>query len=198
MKPGILSTLLWMALSTTGCVASSADALPAGDRTVGSQYEGTSSSQVQGLLIQGYNYTDTHIDSFTVNGVGGGNVYVSSPTTGGGGSVCCYSLDPRSRAQVTIRWAASYCMYATTNKYGETYQWRKSLFREAVVPVEGLRIGEASALEVHFYPDGHVEAAITAGHSPPRLKLPITADEQRPGASKNFPPCTHEQLQQGR
>ncbi|MFT3858323.1 MAG: DUF3304 domain-containing protein [Aquabacterium sp.] len=184
MNPGILSTLSLIVLGATGCVAS--------------QQEVTRASQAQGLLIQGYNYTDTHIDSFTVNGVGGGNVFVSSPTTGGGKSACCYSFDPLSNARVTIRWAASYCMYTATNKYGETYQWRKSLFREDVIPVEGLGIREASALEVHFYPDGHVEAAITAGHSPPRLQQPITADEQRPGASRNFPPCAHEQLQQGR
>ncbi len=155
-------------------------------------------AQAQGLLIQGYNYTDTYIDSFTVNGAGGGNIFVSGPTTGGGESACCYSFNPASKAQVTIRWSANYCMYSTSNKYGETYQWRKSLYREVQVPVAGPTGCEPAALEVHFYPDGHVEAAVTPGYSPPRLKLPITADEQRPGASSNFPPCSHDQLQQTR
>jgi hypothetical protein len=157
-----------------------------------------SQAQAQSLLIQGYNYTDTYIDSFTVNGAGGGNIFVSSPTTGGGKSTCCYSFNPASKAQVTIRWSANYCMYSTTNKYGETYQWRKSLFREVQVPIERPQAGVPAALEVHFYPDGHVEAAVTPGYSPPRLKLPITADEQRPGASSNFPPCSHDQIQQAR
>jgi hypothetical protein len=40
------------------------------------------------LEINGFNYTDLYIDSFEVNGQGGGNLFVSSPTSGGGGGVC--------------------------------------------------------------------------------------------------------------
>ncbi len=176
-------------LGITACVASPSS--PVAE-------SGSGAHDLQGLLIQGYNYTDTYIDSFTVNGAGGGNVFVSSPTTGGGKSTCCYSFNPSSKAQVTIRWSASYCTYLTTNRYGETHQWRKSLFREVQVPVADFSGGEPAALEVHFYPDGHVEAAVTPGYSPPRLKLPITADEQRPGAAHNHPPCNDDHRQQAR
>ncbi|AKI99144.1 Hypothetical protein AA314_00771 [Archangium gephyra] len=38
------------------------------------------------LEINGFNYTDLYIDNFSVNGNSGGNLYVSSPTSGGGGA----------------------------------------------------------------------------------------------------------------
>jgi Protein of unknown function (DUF3304) len=185
-RMGACMACLALGLSLSAC------AIPA--QAVNEAPQAQAQGPSQGLLIQGYNDTDTYIDSFTVNGAGGGNVFVSSPTTGGGKSVCCFNFNAASKAPVTIRWAASYCMYSATNKYGESYQWRKSIFREVQVPVERPTGIVPAALEVHFYPDGHVEVAVTAGHSPPRLKLPITADEQRPGASNNFPPCSHEQI----
>lgn len=193
----LLSTFLVACLGAAGCVASP----QAGPQATGVS-DATSTSPTQGLVIQGYNYTDTFINSFTVNGAGGGNIFVSSPTTGGGKSVCCYSFNrqiPRP-IQLKIRWAAAYCMERKANSYtfGPRFvDERRTLWKEALVPL--LEVSTpAMALEVHFYPDGHVEAAVTPGYSPPRLKLPITADEQRPGASNTFPPCSHDQLQQGR
>ena len=44
------------------------------------------------LTIYGYNYTDTEIGSFEVNGQGGGNIEVSIPTAGGGKSTCCITV----------------------------------------------------------------------------------------------------------
>jgi hypothetical protein len=44
-----------------------------------------------GLVIIGYNYTSRYIDQFSVDGAGGGNLYVSGPSSGGGGIVCCAS-----------------------------------------------------------------------------------------------------------
>jgi hypothetical protein len=49
------------------------------------------------LAIVGYNYTERYIDSFHVNGQGGGNLYVSGPTAGGGSSACCVSWRCPSR-----------------------------------------------------------------------------------------------------
>jgi hypothetical protein len=51
---------------------------------------GCSRAKPVGLAIEGYNYTNRFIDSFTVtdedgNGAWGGNVFLSSPTSGGGG-----------------------------------------------------------------------------------------------------------------
>lgn len=184
---GLASAALGLGISACAAPTSAVETAP----------QTQTKEQSKGLLIQGYNYTNHYIDSFSVNGAGGGNIFVSGPTTGGGGSVCCYSFNPAGPAKVTVKWSASYCMYSTTNKFGGTHFWRKSLFREVQVPVERMPTGEPEALEVHFFPDGHVEAAVTPGYSPPRLKLPITADEQRPGVSNDFPPCSHDQLQQG-
>ena len=186
MKRLFLNIFLLVCLGTTGCRASGSGA--ATDAS-------NAASANQGLVIQGYNYTNLFIDSFTVNGAGGGNVFVSSPTTGGGGSVCCYSFNPQAPRPVllNVRWAAGYCMEHKASPYSFGPRFvdeRKTLWKEAVVPLRDVTL-PAMALEVHFYPDGHVEAAVTAGHSPPRLKLPITADEQRPGAPNNFPPCSH-------
>lgn len=65
-----------------------------------------------GLLIEGYNYTDDYISSFTVNGQGGGNLFVSSPTAGGGKSVCCVSYTPGTLLpmKVKVRWVTDYCL----------------------------------------------------------------------------------------
>lgn len=200
MKRQLLTVCVSACLSTTGCVASPPDSADSGNSQV-TTTQNASRQQAQGLLIQGYNYTDMFIDSFTVDGAGGGNVFVSSPTTGGGGSVCCYSFNPSAPRPILlkIRWATAYCMEHKANPYAFGPRFvdeRKTLWKEASVPLSEVST-PAMALEVHFYPDGHVEAAVTPGYSPPRLKLPITADEQRPGASSNFPPCSHDQLQQG-
>ncbi len=193
MKQKTFRILVAACLVTTSCAASPPNTV------VG---DSTGANAVQGLLIQGYNYTDTFIDSFTVNGAGGGNIFVSSPTTGGGKSTCCHSFDPNAArpVQLRIRWAAAYCMEHKANPYAFGPRFvdeRKTLWKEALVPLSAVST-PAMALEVHFYPDGHVEAAVTPGYSPPRLKLPITADEQRPGTSSNFPLCSHDQLQQTR
>lgn len=176
-------------LTTTGCCAT---------EPVSSTEEGATYS----LLIQGYNYTDQYIDSFTVNGVGGGNVFVSDSGSGGGGSVCCYAFDSQRTLPISIKvkWAASYCLERKTNPYpfGERFfDERKTLWKEAEVEIKDVSL-PAKALEVHFYPDGHVEAAVTPGYSPPRLKLPVTADKQRPGASRSYPFCSHEHLDEVR
>lgn len=150
----------------------------------------------KGLLIQGYNYTNQYINSFTVNGAGGGNVFVSSPTNGGGKATCCYDLPSAvASAQVKVRWSAAYCMERKENPYSfgpRIVEERKTFWREVSVPITDVQ-QPAKALEVHFYPDGHVEVAVTPGYSPPRLKLPVTSDDQRPGAPHPHPPCSHEQ-----
>ncbi|MGQ0599857.1 DUF3304 domain-containing protein [Aquabacterium sp.] len=201
MKRQLLIVCVSACLGATGCVASPPDTANSGNSQVSTAKDASGLPQAQALLIQGYNYTDMFIDSFTVNGAGGGNIFVSSPTAGGGGSVCCYSFNPSARRPIPlkIRWAAAYCMEHKASPYSFGPRFvdeRKTLWKEAVVPLSEVST-PAMALEVHFYPDGHVEAAVTPGYSPPRLKLPITADEQRPGASSSFPPCSHDQLQQG-
>ena len=108
------------------------------------------------LTIHGYNYTDTGIGSFEVNGAGGGNLEVSTPTSSGGGSTCCatvygaiYKTDP-----FTIKWSRD----------GKTWCETKVLLNPSIPT-------EPQNFEVHFYRDGHIELAATDDYSEPRLKL---------------------------
>ncbi|MDI1259923.1 DUF3304 domain-containing protein [Aquabacterium sp.] len=154
----------------------------------------------QSLLIQGYNYTDDYIDSFTVNGQGGGNIFVSGPSSGGGKSVCCASYQPGTALPIKlkVRWVGGYCMEFETSIYGRKNAYRKGLWREAEAQAVDLSNGKPKALEVHIYPDGHVEAAVTQGHSSPRLILPEDDRGERPGVTHNYLNCTHDQLKQSR
>ncbi|MED5618255.1 DUF3304 domain-containing protein [Ideonella sp. BN130291] len=148
------------------------------------------------LLIQGYNYTDDYIESFTVNGQGGGNIFESGPASGGGKSVCCVSYAPGTPLPIRlkVRWIGAYCQYQQMSPYGLSPVHRRGLWREAEAWVSEPPRGQPRALEVHFYPDGHVEAAVTEGHSPPRLRLQRNAEGRRPGVSHDYPWCTDDQL----
>jgi hypothetical protein len=59
--------------------------------------------------IVGYNYTDQYMQSFSVNGHDGGHIFLSSPTSGGGGPFCCFSYtEGRSFPyEVKVEWANS-------------------------------------------------------------------------------------------
>ncbi|MFY0574604.1 DUF3304 domain-containing protein [Cystobacter fuscus] len=58
------------------------------------------------LTIHGANYTDLYIEDFSVDSVGGGNIFVSSPDSGGGKSACCLRWFPGVRLPfpVEIEW----------------------------------------------------------------------------------------------
>lgn len=108
------------------------------------------------LTIYGYNYTDSELGSFEVNGRGGGNLEVSTPTAGGSKSTCCAAMFtplPKDK-KMTIKW----------NRDGDTWC-------EQDVPFSGPVPSNAEYMEVHFYRDGHIELAVTPVNSPPRLKL---------------------------
>lgn len=180
-----------------GCAQAQA---PAPD-TAPSSADARLSMDAKSLLIQGYNYTDDYIDSFTVDGQGGGNLYVSSPHSGGGGSVCCASFNQGMPLPIRlkIRWVGAYCMWKEPNPYpfGQRYYDRRmSLWNEAEALAVDLSQGKPRALEVHIFPDGHIEAAITPGYSPPRMVLPRTEKYRRPGPLKIYPDCTDDQLKQ--
>lgn len=108
------------------------------------------------LEINGYNYTDLYIDSFELNGQGGGNLYVSSLTSGGGSSTCC------------IRWAPG-----TPGPIDMRVRWTRDRKRwcEQVVPVHMPVPDHPRHAGVHFFPDGHVEVELT--EDPPALKLQL-------------------------
>jgi hypothetical protein len=108
------------------------------------------------VVNYGYNYTDTYIDSFEVDGSGGGNLEVSIPDAGGGKHTCCSTLIsglPEGTAFV-IKWSRN----------GE--RWCQQTVK-LTKPIPK----EPRYLEVHFYQDGKIEIEATQQSSPPRLKL---------------------------
>jgi hypothetical protein len=108
------------------------------------------------LTIHSYNYTDSEISHFEVNGQGGGNVEVSEQTAGGGKSTCCVTVftpfvQPQS---VTIKW----------NRVGDIWCEQDVLL---VPPLPA----KPEYFEAHFYRDGHIEVAVTSNYSPAREVL---------------------------
>jgi hypothetical protein len=123
------------------------------------------------LAIVGYDYTDRAVADFSVNDAWGANVSVSTPTSGGGKIICCVAM---SRSTKTPFWVdVEYQMDALEN-----YSPRKVIepsgpYRKARVEVKGPIPPDPSYLEIHFYPDGHLEGAISGKDGPlgPRLRL---------------------------
>jgi hypothetical protein len=141
------------------------------------------------LSIVGYNYTSRYIDSFSVNGQGGGNLYVSGPSSGGGGSMCCVSyVQGRPAGEVTVRWQSSGCMFRAPGRLsdGSTHT-AHDFFSEVRVKVDPRIPARPQNFEVHFYPDGHIEAAITDTYSSPRLVYSKSREDR-----SEFPRCPNE------
>lgn len=171
-----------MATAVTGCDAREASS----GKPTASEF--AASREPVGLTIYGYNYTNRYIDQFYVNGNGGGNLFVSGPGGGGGGSVCCFSYTPGTPAPktVTVKWQHGACKYKETKD--STYAYTHPFFKTIEVPVNPKIPANPGYFEVHFYPDGHVEAAITEHSSPPRLIL----SEDREDRS-DYPRCPNDQ-----
>jgi hypothetical protein len=134
------------------------------------------------LELTGYNYTNRSIGQFSVNSNGGGNVHVSSPTSGGGGSVCCVTyIVGIKKWRVLVRWQTGACTYnnevdGNGERSFEVYRY----FKESEIDVDPVIPSRPNILEVHFYPDGHLEAAITEESSAPRLRLPKERESKLP------------------
>lgn len=139
------------------------------------------------LGLVGYNYTDRHISNYSVNGVDGGDVIMSSPTSGGSGISCCLRLSNNQRGlmRVKVRWQVDGCIYLIRdNSTGEADKIRHYYYKEVETDVQP-PVGVLSRyVETHFYPDGSVQVLLTKNMSSPRLVL----DERRPDKS-SFPRC---------
>jgi len=108
------------------------------------------------VVAYGYNYTDNYIDSFEVDGAGGGNLEVSDSYAGGGGHACCAQVTSGLPlgTEFTIKWTRD----------------RRRWCEQTVKLTKPIPI-EPRYMEVHFYPDGHIEIEATQKASAPRLKL---------------------------
>lgn len=112
----------------------------------------------KGLTISGYNYTDLPISSFEVDGQSGGDLGVSSETSGGG-AMCCVHRPTYAPLTYTVAW--------TRGPETPTSRWcRMEVVHKGPLPKNPWRF------EVHFYQDGHIEVAVTDDISDPRVKLP--------------------------
>ena len=139
------------------------------------------------LDIVGFNYTDRVIDTFSVNGQGGGNIFLSTRTSGGGKSACCFRLlsTRESIVKLHVKWQAEGCVYITKSRIsGETFKNIFPRYKEVDIDVVQPKKYAPEHLEIHFYPDGSVRAELTAELSLPRLLL----DGKRAEKS-NFPRC---------
>jgi hypothetical protein len=141
------------------------------------------------LGVTGYNYTNQEIDEFFVNGRGGGNVGVSSPTSGGGGTVCCVPYVVGNVAWIVrVRWQSGGCNYHVKSTISdEVHEHIHWFFREADVKVDTPKIKDPKYLEIHFYPDGSVKAGVTERAGGPRLKLPKEREDRKP-----YPQCPND------
>lgn len=141
------------------------------------------------LAITGFNYTDRPIDSFSVDGQGGGNVFVSSFESGGGGRTCCVRYRPGSKVRkVLVTWQTGGCYYHTRSTVSdEVFDNLHSFSHKQEVEVEPVVTNDPKVMEVHFYPDGSVQAAITAGESLPRLRLDASREER-----SRYPRCSND------
>jgi hypothetical protein len=157
---------------------------------VASQSSAIQDSKRLSLTLTGFNYTSRYIDEFNVNGQNGGNLYVSGPSSGGGGSVCCVSYVKGAAApSIVVRWQSGGCMYRAPGVLADgSTHLAHSFYRELKIKVDAIIPDNPAYLEVHFYPDGHVESAITDNKSPPRLVY----SKERADRS-DFPRCPHEQ-----
>jgi hypothetical protein len=117
----------------------------------------TLSDKPVGLAIHGFNYTDRVIESFSIDFQGGGNIAVSSPTSGGGKTTCCMRWYPGNQLSrpVKIEWM----------RYRDDKQrWcKKTVMLKSPFPNNPTDVG------VHFMPNGDIEVELAEGF--PELKL---------------------------
>jgi len=133
--------------------------------------------------IIGYNYTNRHIDGFSIDGQGGGDVRVSSPTSGGGGIVCCvlFSKKPKWPIHVLIRWQSGGCrVWHKDRRFGHNRYY----YKETTVNVEPGSSKQPSGITVHFFQDGSVRVRLINDLEPPLVRLP----EER-AVDDYFPEC---------
>jgi hypothetical protein len=139
------------------------------------------------LALIGYNYTNKGIESYSLNGVDGGDIRLSSETSGGGGVTCCidsFTVKPPA-ATVKVRWQVDGCMYQLKNEItGASQRIRHLYYKEKLVNVEDLSNGRPKYVETHLYQNGEIKVRLTKEISLPLMQ----ANANRPDQS-SFPRC---------
>lgn len=114
-------------------------------------------AKMEGLTMVGYNYTDTYISDFSVNGAGGGNIEVSSKEHSYGGGTCCAAIpaDTPLPLTVQIEW----------KRDGNVPRCRQTVLLDGPVPAD------PRYFEVHFYQDGKIKVALSDYPSVPHVLI---------------------------
>lgn len=110
-----------------------------------------SDNEVRSVTLIGYNYTERPIGWFSVDDAGGSNVFAREKS-GGGKMTCCWDIEIGK--EVRVRWVYTY----TKKQYMSGA--REEEF-ETSVRIPSPSSENSEYLEVHFYPDNHVELALT-------------------------------------
>jgi hypothetical protein len=120
------------------------------------------------LGIVGYNHTDRYIDSFSVGGQGGGNVFATSS----GGIVCCIGYRPSRPLpiEMDVEWTFGY----RRNEQGEIVVPSETHQKTAIL--NGPVPKEPHYLEVHIFADSTVQLRIVNYPSP----FPAMATRKQP------------------
>ena len=119
------------------------------------------------LSIVGYNYTGRYIHTFSVNGQWGGGLY-DDDGGGGGGDVCCLLFRPDTKLpfDVEVEWTLNDVKDYKNDKWipSPEEHFKKTVTVNGPLPKKKL-----SNFEVHFSPNGVVQAYITDHMSSPFL-----------------------------
>lgn len=130
-RSGLVVGLLAVALSLSAC--------------------GKSEPVYSGVSVIAHNYLPYNLDGFSITDAHGNKAFGGNSLPGGGGGVtCCYKLEGE---EFVVKW-----------NYVDVDQWHKgneeTLHAEATVAMSSTRVPEKIGdriIEVHFYPDRHVE-----------------------------------------
>lgn len=137
------------------------------------------------LTLRSFNYSRRQIRAVQVNGIDG----PTGPLPEGMEDVCClywpWFWQPKA---VKVRWAYETCQYSIYSRlFDVVNNEAKWLYKEEDVPVPPTKSFRPTALNVHIYPDDHVEVDVTEGNTSPRIK----PSEAPPTPTR---PCTREEL----
>ncbi|HEU4621437.1 MAG TPA: DUF3304 domain-containing protein [Burkholderiaceae bacterium] len=146
------------------------------------------------LTLIGMNYTNRYIDQFFVNGQGGGNLFVSTPTSGGGKSACCvgWSTTTKLPVKVKVKWHSGGCTITEVTRSGYQFKTNRSFFKEKEVTFNGPVPNSPKYFVVHIYENDDVEISISDDYPAPRLQLSEGRRDRTP-----YPPCDQNGVSDG-